>query len=31
MQIIKKIHRVGPEKNTSQTEGQTDRWTDEQD
>ena len=29
MQTIKK--RVDPEKNESQTDGQTDRWTDEQD
>ena len=27
MQKIKKIHRVDPEKNVSQTDGQTDRWT----
>ena len=31
MQTIKKTHRVDPEKNESQTDGETDRWTDEQD
>ena len=31
MQKIKKTHRVDPEKNASQTDGQIDRWTDEQD
>ena len=31
MQKIKKIHRVDPEKNASQTNGQTDTWTNEQD
>ena len=31
MQKIKKTHRVDSEKNASQTDGQTDRWTDEQD
>ena len=28
---IKKIHWVDPDKNASQIDGQTDRWTDEQD
>ena len=31
MQKIKKTHCVDPEKNTSETDGQTGRWTDEQD
>ena len=31
MQKIKKTHRVDREKNMSQTDGQTGRWTDEQD
>ena len=30
MQKIKKPHRVDPEKNALQTDGQTDRWIDEQ-
>ena len=29
MQKIKKTHYVDPEKNASQTDGQTDRWTDQ--
>ena len=31
MQKIKKTRSVDPEKNASQTDGQTVRWTDEQD
>ena len=31
MQKIKKIPFVDPEKNLSQTDGQTDRWTDKED
>ena len=31
MQKIKETHKVDPEKNASQTDGETDRWTDEQD
>ena len=31
MQKIKKTHKVDPEKKASQTDGETDRWTDEQD
>ena len=31
MQKIKKIHWVDPKKNASQTNGQTNIWTDEQD
>ena len=31
MQKIKKTHRVDPEKNKSQMDGQTDRWAVEQD
>ena len=31
MQKIKKTHCVDPEKNASETDGQTGRWTDEQD
>ena len=31
MQKTKNIHWVDPEKNVSQTDRQTDRWTDEQD
>ena len=31
MQKIKEIHRVDPEKNASQTDGQTDRCVDVQD
>ena len=31
MQKIKKNHRVDPEKNAPQMDGQTDRWTDKQD
>ena len=29
MQKINKIYRVDPEKNASETDGQTDRWTDQ--
>ena len=31
MQKIKNTHCVDPEKNGSQTDGQTERWKDEQD
>ena len=31
MQKIWKIQKVDPEENASQTDGQRDRWTDEQD
>ena len=31
MQKPKKIHLVDPEKSVSETDGQTNRWTEEQD
>ena len=31
MQKSKTIHQVCPEKNVSEMDGQTDKWTDEQD